>query len=152
MIGIRKSVVPDIAEEGPKAFDRLEDDEADHRRDKARQQRRRIKVVTVEDLRRQHCPTEGSAEDGPDARPDARRHSDPPVGRFEVKSTSQERAKPGADLTGGAFAPTRTPRADGQGRRHDLDDDRTEADARGLWCTAEIAASVPCPSASGAMR
>ena len=23
---------------------------------------------------------------------------------------------------------------------------------RGLWCTAEMAASVPCPSASGAMR
>ena len=126
---VGEAVARHVPEERCEPLDRAEHHEADHRRDEAGQQRGRVEVVAVEDLRGQDGPTQGGAEDGPDARPDSRRHGDPAVSGFEIEDAGQERSEPGADLARRALSTAGATRSDGQGRRHDLDDHGTEPHA-----------------------
>ena len=56
-------------------------------------------------------------------------HRDAGVGRAQVELPGEQRGEAGADLSGRTLSTARTARSDGQGRRHDLDDHGSKADA-----------------------
>ena len=89
-----------------------------------------FQVVFVEDFGCQHRPAQGGAEDGADACANPGRDGDAPVLDVQVQETSEQRAKPRANLRRRSFASSRPTRADRDGRGHQLH--QWDARANGL--------------------
>ena len=75
----------------------------------------------VQDLRGEHRPGQGGAEDRCDARAHARRHEDAAVGRTQPQDIGQQRAEAGPDLRDGALASAGAARPEGHRAGDDLD-------------------------------
>ena len=134
------------------ALDPAEDRVADAGGDEARQQRGGVEVVAVEDLRRQHGAAQRGAEIAPIPAPmpaaTATRESS--GGSSRTRASSEP--KPALIWPVGPSRPPEPPEPIVSAEATILTRTVRKRTPRGLWWTAAIAASVPWPSASGAIR
>ena len=100
---IAEAVRAHVAEKGTETLDRSEDGIAHRRGDETGQQSSGVEVVAVEDLGCKHGATERRTKDRSDARADARRHRDAPVGRVQLEHARKQGPEPRADLARRTF-------------------------------------------------
>jgi hypothetical protein len=109
--------------------ERAEDRVGDDRGEGAGQQRGGLEVVPVHDVGGQHRAAERRAEDRPIPEPIPTETAIRPSSGPRSRTRAQQRPETGADLGGRPLPAARPAGPDRQGRRDDLDDHGSQADA-----------------------
>ncbi len=106
----------------------------------------------VHDLGGEESAGERGPEDRGDSRAHAGRQQHAAIDGAQAQQGGEERTEAGADLGDGPFAAAGAAGADGDGAGEDLDERHAGPDLSLAIVVGGDAASVPCPSASGAIE